>query len=146
MKQWIVVACRAEAKIFEWDRTNKKLIWITTLANKKGRKKEREFQTDKPGMTYGKFSSANAPHGLFGKHSHIEVIAQQFARKIGYLLKSGYENGFYEAAIVFADPKLLGKIKHEIKSSKVISHLHFFAKNIEKANNEKILTSLGMTA
>lgn len=136
MNQWIVVACRAEAKIFEWDNSNKKLKWITTLKNKKGRKKERDFETDKPG--------SYAPHGFFGKHSHIEVVAQQFARKIGYLLKSGLQNGFYESALIFADPKLLGKIKHEVKCNHVLSHLHFFAKNIEQANNEKIINSLGM--
>lgn len=133
MKQWIVLASRAEAKVFEWDKVRNTLKWVTTLINKKD-------------LQVGRFSMANAPHGLFGKHSHIEVVAQQFSHKLGLLLKSGFESGFFEDVMIFADPKLLGKIKQEVKSNHVFSHAHFFSKNIEKANNQQILSSLEMTA
>ncbi|MEK7071173.1 MAG: host attachment protein, partial [Patescibacteria group bacterium] len=62
MKEWIVVACRAEAKIFERDNKLQDLRWVETLTNKKGRHKERDFESDKPGRSYAKFSMVTSPH------------------------------------------------------------------------------------
>lgn len=136
MKQWIVLASRAETKVFEWDRIQNNLKWVTTLISKKDHKKDGESEIDR----------LNSPHGLFGKHSHIEIVEQQLSRKLGVFLKSGFESGFFEDVMIFADPKLLGRIKQEVKKYNVFNHAHFFSKNIEKANNQQIITSLGMTA
>lgn len=136
MKQWIVLASRAETKVFEWDRVQNNLKWVTTLISKKAHRKDRDFEIDQP----------NSPYGLFGRHSHIEIVEQQFCQKLGVFLKSAFESGFFEDVMIFADPKLLGKIKQELKNYNVFTHAHFFSKNIEKANNQQIITSLGMTA
>lgn len=136
MKQWIVLASRTETEVFEWDRIQNNIKWVTTLISKKAHTKDRE----------GEISKSNSAHGLFGKHSHIEIVEQQFSQKLAVFLTSGFESGFFEDVMIFADPKLLGKFKQELKKYNVFNHAHFFLNNIEKNDNQQIITSLGMTA
>ncbi|MBK9294412.1 MAG: host attachment protein [Oligoflexia bacterium] len=138
MREWIVVASKAEAKVFEKRAKNKNLKWVKTLENKKGRRREREFHTDKPGLSYAKYGSLAGPHLLEGKNSHAEVIATHFAHTIGSFIKQAYAEKRFDTATVFAGPKLLGKIKKQINGESKANYLNFVDKNIEKASATKI--------
>lgn len=142
MKEWVVVACRSEAKIFAKDNKNDEIRWVKTLVNKKGRRKEREFETDKPGMSYSKFSSSCAPHQLEGKHSHAEIVELHFAQTIAKLLKSAFEKKLYTKATIFAGPHFLGKIKEVVVDEVRNAEFVFINKNIEKENTLLIMKRL----
>ena len=139
MKEWIVVASRAEAKIFTRDSKNQDIRWVKTLVNKNGRRREREFESDKPGLSFAKFSGGGSPHCLEGKHSHADVVANHFAHTIGSFLKLARQEKRYEQGTIFAGPNFLGKIKHEMRDQVRNGDLVFIGKNIEKANTAQIL-------
>jgi len=143
MKEWIVVASRAEAKIFERENKKTKIKWLETLTNKKGRKRERDFDRGSPGVSYAKFSGSCTPHNLEGKHSHSETISNKFAHKIGHILKSNHDLGEYKKATVFASPHLLGLIKSYLAHHPgSLESYMFIPKNLENAKIEKILEYL----
>ncbi|MFZ3231001.1 MAG: host attachment protein [Pseudobdellovibrio sp.] len=139
MKEWVIVASRAEAKIFKRDNVTQNLQWIKTLINKKGRRKEREFETDKPGVSYARFAAVGTPHNLEGRHSHAEIVSQHFANAIGNLLKTARDEKKFDKVTVFAGPNFLGKIRHETKDQIKFGDLFFVSKNIEKAKTELIM-------
>ena len=138
MREWIIVANRAEAKIFERDNKGQDLRWIKTFINKKGRRKERDFQTDKPGSSYAKYAAAYVPHNLEGKHSHAEIVANHFAQVLGKFIKTAHDEKLFKKATIFAGPKFLGKIKDEVSSKVKDGSLCFVDKNIEKSDSEQI--------
>lgn len=146
MKEWIVVACRAEAKIFERDNKDQALRWVKTLSNKKGRRKERDFDSDGPGVSFGKYSANCSPHNLEAKHSHADVIAKKFALKISNLLKSAFAEGRYKKATIFAAPRFLGKLRHEIeahmKSVTKVENIFFVGTNLEKSSSSEIMAHM----
>ncbi len=138
MREWVVVASRAEAKIFERDNKTQNLRWVETLTNKKGRRREREFESDKPGSSYAKFFKGKSPHNLEGHVTHVESVATHFAQVIARVLIKNHTQGRFKKAIVMASPKLLGKIKDEIKKPLQKEAFQFIAKNIEKLNSAEI--------
>lgn len=138
MREWIVTACRAEAKIFDRNNTDKDLHWLKTLTNKKGRKKEREFETDGPGFSYAKFSGTSGPHALEGKHQHSEIIANRFAKQIARFVIQAFEEKKFNKLTVFAGTHFIGLLKVQFSQLEQHCELNYIAKNIEKTQTEKI--------
>lgn len=138
MKKWIVVAGRAETKIFEQDSGDQPLRWLKTLVHKKGRRRERDFNSDKPGFSYARFAGNFSPHGLSPHHTHAEVEATHFAHKIAKIIKAAYEKDLFDKGIIFASPKFLGQIKKELKHKVRGDCLSFIGKNIESLATEEI--------
>jgi len=138
MKEWILVASRAEAKVFKRSDENKNLQWVKTLTNKKGRWRERDFEHDKPGLSHAKFSGVNMPHALETQDTHAEVVAHHFAHTIGKVLAKGYREKQFENAVIFAEPKFLGRIKKVLPNHLKNTVLTFVNKDIEKARTEEI--------
>jgi len=138
MKEWIIVASRAEAKIFKRNNKIQNLEWLETLKNTKGRWKERDFENDKPGSSHAKYSAIRSPHSLQSHVSHAEAVANHFSYVIGKILNKSYHEGRFKKATIFAEPKLLGKIKKEIQEPAICNALTFITKNIEKASTDQI--------
>lgn len=143
MKEWVVVACRAEAKFFERQNHTEDLRWLKTLTNKKGRRKEREFETDEPGTSYAKFGSACHPHKLEGKHQHAEIIAEHFSQQIIKFLEKSFSEKRFDQLTIIAGAHFLGQIRAESHHLEKQLEIHFIPKNIEKAKIEQIVNYLG---
>lgn len=137
MKEWIIVACRAEAKIFERNNPQEDLKWLKTLTNKKGRRKEQEFNSDKPGLSYAKFSGACSPHKLEGK-AHADEIARHFAGKISDFIRKAVKEKKLSKLTIFAGPHFLGILKSQMGKASNILEIDFIPKNIEKSQTEQI--------
>lgn len=142
MKEWVVVACRAEAKIFVRNNKVEELRWLKTLTNKKGRRKEREFNTDEPGTSYAKFGFACHPHKLEGKHQHAEIVARHFAQQISKFLEKSYNEKNYNYVTIIAGAHFLGLLRTELAHLGKQLEIHFIPKNIEKAQSDRIANYL----
>lgn len=142
MKQWVVVACRAEAKIFGRQGRGEELQWIKTLSNKKGRRKEREFDTGQAGMSFAKFSAGAGPHKLEGKHSHSEIVAQHFAQQIAKFIHKSFDEKQFKELTVLAGAHFLGLLKIELKELDSFLKINFIPKNLEKAQADVIAQAL----
>lgn len=141
MKKLILIASRAEAKIFLKDGAQD-LCWIKTLENKKGRRRESEFYSDLPGRSYGKFKGNSSPYRLEGKNDHATVVASKFAQGIAHFLQKEHADKHYDQAVIFAPPKLLSLIKNQTKTLAKQVYLDFIPKDIEKASNQEILAHI----
>ncbi|MEK2645045.1 host attachment protein [Bdellovibrio sp. BCCA] len=109
MKTWIVVACRTEAKVFEYaNKQSSDVEFVTKLENPRGRLKAQEINADKPGV----FSSVMS-HGtrLVGPQSPTERVAQEFAKKISDFLEISRQQGAFDDLVLFADPHFLGRLR-----------------------------------
>ncbi len=124
MKEWVVVACRAEAKIFQRESKQERLQWLQTIDNEKGRLKEGDFETDGLGSR---------------KHTHAEIEAENFAHDLAGFLKHAYEEKQFSKACIFANPDFLGKLKSEIRSQIKNAEFVFVSKNLERATTEEIM-------
>ncbi|MGE0762957.1 MAG: host attachment protein [Bdellovibrionales bacterium] len=141
MKEWVMVASRAEAKIFKRDAKSLPLKWQRTLVNKKGRRREHDFKTDKFGQSYAKWAGSKTPHRLAPHNSHTEVVADHFAHTLAKLLRTAKHGKLYQHVTVFANPHLLGKIKKQV-SAVAAKNMTFIAKDLEKADIPHILKHL----
>lgn len=143
MKEWVIVACRAEAKVFERYNKTEDLRWLKTLVNKKGRRKEREFNSDEAGTSYAKFASAYHPHKLEGKHQHSEIVAQHFSQQILKFLEKSYTEKRYDQLTIIAGAHFLGLLRAEMSHLGKQLEIKFVSKNIEKAQTDRIANYLG---
>lgn len=137
MKQWVIVGCRAEAKVFERYSRVDDLHWVKTLVNKKGRRKERDFETDEPGMSY-----AERPHRLEGKHHHSEIVARHFAQQIARFIEKSYSENRFDQLTILAGAHFLGLLKAELKALTHHLEIQFVPKNVEKSQTEQIIQYL----
>lgn len=138
MKEWVIVACRAEAKVFERKSSQDDLQWLKTLNNKRGRKKEREFNTDRPGVSYAKFFGSCAPHELEGKHKHADEVARHFSKQIAEFIEKAFAEKRFVKLTIFSGSHFLGILKGHLSKLCKKTQVDFVPKNIERADTESI--------
>jgi len=138
MTEWILVASRAEAKIFERTSGRGELKWIKTFENKKGRNREGNFPGSRPGVSYGKFSGNVSPFALPGKVSHLETVALRFSKRIARYLKFRFEAHGFSKLCICAEPKLMGLIKKSLRNKVSDESIRYLSLDIEKASTDRI--------
>ncbi len=142
MKEWILVANRAEAKIFVRESKNNRLDWKETLENKAGRRHESEFHTGKPGFNSSHFKGDFSIHALDSHFDHATIVAEKFAKKIIKILKRAHAEKKFQSLTVCAEPKFLGKLKTHSKNELSKLNIQWIAKDIEKGSTEEIFEHL----
>jgi hypothetical protein len=71
--EWFIAVSQSQAKIFQKPARQEPLLYVKTLHNPDGRKKKRDFMTEKPSIGRGKFSKNLSPHAMDGEknpHDH----------------------------------------------------------------------------
>lgn len=107
---WTLVADRSEARLFRG--APRHLRRIETFSHVAGRLKDSEIYSDRAGRSFdsmGKSGHANQP-----AHSPSENLAIEFARMLAGVLERGRTDHQYEALVVVADSKFLGRLRHEL--------------------------------
>jgi protein required for attachment to host cells len=116
INEWVVVASKAQAKIFRRTATNRPLTWVYNLVNEESRLSSREFATERPTLD-----------------------ADKFARQIAGAIKVGIDQHVFTKLHVFAEPHFLGRIKKNAPKSLKNIHVNWIGKDLEKATTEEIL-------
>lgn len=112
METWILVANRAEARIFAYP-SNKKsqMRFLRKIENPRGRLKAQDINADKPGV----FSSVYAYGSkLESEQSPTERVAEEFAKTIATQLEHEKSHNNFEKLIVIADPTFLGLLRSKM--------------------------------
>lgn len=107
---WTLVADRSEARLFRG--APRYLRRIETFSHVVGRLKDSEIDSDRAGRSFdrmGKTGHANQP-----AHSPSENLANEFARMLAGVLERGRTDHQYEALVVIADSKFLGRLRQEL--------------------------------
>ena len=134
---WILVADSSRARIF--DATRKfsspgefefsEFSEVDDLVNARGRARNQDIDTDKPGRMVDK-TSAGAGGGqrsaVGGKEEPKETEAKAFAQRVGDHLQQGLNDNSFDELVVIAAPKFLGMLRDAIPSqvkSKVVEEI-----------------------
>lgn len=123
-KKWVLIANRAEAKIYEADWKIEHLGLVRDIPHPAGRKQNHEIDADDRGSRFsgvggrgnttahaGNGPSRQQKHGLDRHEEATEHEANVFARALCQLLEKGRTQGQYEELILVAEPHFLGRIR-----------------------------------
>ena len=108
--QWILVAQRAGAKLFQSTRAGTQLELLRDIPHLVGRLQDKDLGSDRPGRLF-----SNASHGTRSStdsentaHDHqAEVFAGELAR----ILDKGRTLNEYDDLVLVAEPRFLGKLQ-----------------------------------
>lgn len=114
MNEWIVLANRAQVKIFEKSNSNDELHWIKTIANKKERWKESETSSGGGELSFSKSVDDFPSKNLNRERGHAEVAAMQFVNKVSRYLEKSFREKRFEKLSIYAGTHLLEIFRIEL--------------------------------
>lgn len=115
MKTWIIVADASDARVFDAEGGDLRLV--RQYANPKGRARDQELVTDRPGRVE-KGRGRGIHSSLEPPTTAHETEAVRFARKLARLLGKAHERGECHWLVIVAPPHFLGLL-HERLSARL---------------------------
>ncbi|MFM7524842.1 MAG: host attachment protein [Betaproteobacteria bacterium] len=112
-KQWVMVADRTRARIFENDGDLDKLNEIEDLLNPEGRFSDAEFHHDAKGRFCGKGDRQHA-HTAQPRVSKAVHDEENFSRQLAAVLDRGCQASQYDSLVVVAPPAFLGILRKQL--------------------------------
>jgi protein required for attachment to host cells len=109
---WVLIANRANARLFEYHGPKKGLIPVTTLENPQGHQKNREIDSDKHGRSFD--SKGSGRHAYSRNVSPTEHVAQQFAKQIAALLHEALAKQAFTRLVLVAEAGFLGMLRKSL--------------------------------
>ena len=112
-KQWIMIADRSRARIFESDRNFDELREIEDLLNPQGRQNDAELHHDAKGRYYGrgKPHQGDTAESPVSQREHHE---EAFSRRLMQLLAEGCDKQRYNSLVMVAPPEFLGFLRKHV--------------------------------
>jgi protein required for attachment to host cells len=112
VKNWVLIASKSKAKIFEIIKNKPHLKLVMKLENPKAKMKNKDLETDRPGVTRGP-SGRTALRSKKGTQDHeMEVFSKQILDEIN---KGKNENQF-DKIIMVVDPGFEAHLKNHMKT------------------------------
>jgi protein required for attachment to host cells len=135
--QWIVLANRTGAKIFEMTASRKPKL-VREIANPRGRvESARDINSDRAGRN-ASFGARGLNTALQKRENPTEHISNLFASKLsGEIDKARHLHNFDQVSIV-AEPHLLGKIKRALSGATRKTLRATIKKDINQLGNRRI--------
>lgn len=112
-KQWVMIADRSRARIFESDRNFDELREIEDLLNPEGRLGDAELQHDAKGRYYsrGEKHQGDTAEPPVSPREHDE---EKFSRQVMHLLTEGCDAKRYDRLVMVAPPEFLGFLRKQL--------------------------------
>lgn len=111
--QWIVVADRSRARIFETDRTFQELREVEDLLNPEGRFDDAQLRHDAKGRFYGKGERFQA-HTAEPRVSQRKHDEEKFSRDVMKRLTEACDAKRYDSLVMVAPPEFLGLLRQQL--------------------------------
>lgn len=141
MKVWTVVTDRTEAKIYESESNLAPLHFKERLDNPDGRLKERDLESDRPGVVSNASSGAHQ-NAYSSNDDAMEHVLDVFVKRISQHLREASLRGQFESLRIIADAQMLGKLRSSFDKSVADKVEISLSKNLIQANEETIRTSI----
>lgn len=109
---WILVANRARAKLFERQYPGAPIVALETLEHPEGRKKNQQFDTDRPGLQFDRRGSGQ--HPMAPEHDAADQEAERFTRILCERLEKAAHAGTYSSLALVAEPRMLGRLRKHL--------------------------------
>jgi protein required for attachment to host cells len=111
--RWYVLANRSEAVIYK-DTDSDKFKFVQRLNDPKGKLKESELDSDRPGRGN---SGGSASFSLDRTFHHHEVEAREFAKKIAVSVTEATRDGRVDEIVLACEPHFLGLLRSALPAS-----------------------------
>lgn len=108
-KNWIVVANRSGARVFENLGPGSGLTRLFEIDHPEGRLKDQDFTSDDKGRTHDRVGQGS--HKMEPGESPSEHEDRQFARDLAAALTRGLEQHHYTRLYLVAEARFMGEIK-----------------------------------
>ena len=106
--KWIVVANRAEARIYEDIEGKGTLQLLHTMRHPSGRMHSRELKEGRPGRSFASWVGSFSRHTMSTRLSPQEQDEKSFCLTIEHILSAERKAHKYDELILIAEPKFLG--------------------------------------
>ena len=111
--QWIVVADRSRARVFETEGNFDSLREVEDLLNPEGRLDDAELRHDAKGHYFGKGEQQQV-HTADPHVSRLQHDEENFSREVMDLLTRGCDAHSYESLVMVAPPEFLGLLRKQL--------------------------------
>lgn len=111
-KNWVLVANRTGARLFENVGSGSGLTKLDEFSHPEGRLKDQDLASDQGGRAYD--SEGSGRHRMEQRESPKEHEDREFARSLAKALKAGLEKDHFTRLFLVAESKFLGEIKAEL--------------------------------
>lgn len=137
---WILVANRSGARLFENTGPGKGLTLLRDIAHAEGHLKNQDFNADKPGRSFD--TGGEGRHAIGKSQSPTEHETQKFGKELAAMLNEGRTANAYSALTLVAEAGFLGVLKAELDDqvSKLVSQT--VEKDLVKVADSNIAESL----
>jgi len=137
MNTWIVCGSQSGAKIYHCSDLKKGLRFVANFPHPEGRLKEHDLVSDQAGEKAGVEgpSLIGGRHGANPKDDAKNQLIDEFAIHLSKEIDRGVDQQAFDALIVCADPKFLGKVR--AKLSKRAERLVIGSLNLNFYNSEE---------
>jgi protein required for attachment to host cells len=123
MNMKVVVADQSEARLYDYDRTDRSLQLLQHLTDPEARLHSRDLKSDRPGskadrgpLRAGRRGAA-AHHGVGADRDPREHEAQVFAHRIVAALQSAEQHSAADRIVLMAAPRFLGLLRQCLPES-----------------------------
>lgn len=114
-RTWILVANRANARLFESNGPGKGPQLIKDIPHPEGRLTDHELGSDRPGRSFD--SHGQGRHAMSKEHDNTEQTAIRFAKQLSTLLEEGRSRNQFAKLVLVAEPRFLGQLRESLSPS-----------------------------
>lgn len=113
--QWVVIADRSRARIFQTDGSIDQLQEVQDLLNPEGRTDDADLRRDAKGRYVGK-GERQQGHTAEPHVSREEHDEEMFSREVSDVLEHGCDAQRYDSLVVVAPPEFLGLLRKQLST------------------------------
>jgi len=114
--QWVVVADKSRARIFQTGGRIDELVEIDDLLNPEGRQDDADLRQDAKGRFYGKGEREQA-HTAEPNVTQEEHAADRFSREVMAYLEHANHDQRFGSLVMIAPPEFLGLLRRQLSKS-----------------------------
>ena len=111
--QWVVIADKSRARIFQRQGNLDELVEVDDLLNPQGRQDEAELRHDAKGRFYGKGERYQA-HTAEPKMNQEQHAADRFSREVMQYIEHASDENRFESLVMIASPEFLGLLRRQL--------------------------------
>lgn len=114
--QWVVVADKNRARIFQTEGRLDDLVEVEDLLNPQGRQEEAELSSDAKGRFYGKGERYQG-HTSEPHVSREDHAADRFSREVMAFIEHANNDHRFESLVMIATPEFLGLLRRQLSKA-----------------------------
>lgn len=118
MKEWVLIANKSQANVYELD-NKKHLKLINTIENQKARLMEKDLVSDFPGIVVNSITGKGG-RSLGKNNKALKQTIKVFSQDISSFVKKSHSNNLFDQLYIFAGPSFIGELSSELEKEKVV--------------------------